>query len=223
MEQFSNKAHVLIIAQAEMTKWGLDMKGWKFKIDNATSRHGCCDYKALTLSVSSNRITYDSKEDVVNTIRHEIAHALHYEEYNAAGLIYDFFRRNHNGRRIVRPHGREWKTIARRVGVSDPKSASAGNARKERVMNWRMVIVHANKTVEDGNHGCTRFLKHMSRRYMTGRKNSTIGKLFLVNGTDWKAVQDGTLCVNDLKFYQQQDVEFTHGTLFRNEGLTLAA
>jgi hypothetical protein len=203
MSQFSTYSDVVALAIAEMNAWGLVQKGWTFKVDNAKSRHGLCNYNAKRLSISRQRVDHDSKEDVVNTIRHEIAHALHYEEYVDAGKREDFFARRWTGRKWVRkvaPHGAEWKRVARKVGVKAPSASSAGNARKVEIQPWRLVLVN-NGQVEDLETGYHRFPKRLSSRYMRGRKN-TLGKLFLIKRDEWVAFMNGRKTVEQLSFYQ---------------------
>lgn len=203
MEQFTH-AEARAVALAEMTKWGLIDRGWKFLIDNAKTRHGQCSYTEKRISLTRNRIDHDSKEQVVYTIRHEIAHALHLYVYVDAGRREDFYARRWTGRKWVRkvaPHGVEWKGIARKVGVKKPASSSAGNARKNVIQKWRVVLVK-NGTVTDTDSGYHRFPKRMSARYYRGRKSETLGNLFLVRGSQWKSYLDGRLSVARMSFYQ---------------------
>lgn len=86
----------LKIAEKEMTKHGLLEKGWKFKFDSAKRRFGLCSYSRKVLSVSRFFIDLNSEEEVTNTIRHEVAHAL---AGNDAG------------------HGPVWKSYAVMVGA----------------------------------------------------------------------------------------------------------
>jgi hypothetical protein len=203
MNQFSSFADVIAVATAEMNVWGLVDRGWTFKVDKAKSRHGLCSYKNKRLSITQERIKYDSKEDVVNTIRHEIAHALHYEQYVDEGRKEDFFARRFTGRkwvRKVRPHGVEWKRIASKVGVKNPGSRSKGNAQKMEIQPWRLVFVN-NGEVEDLETGFHRFPKNLSKRYMRGRMEC-LGKLFLVKKAEWIAFINGKKTVEQLSFYQ---------------------
>lgn len=66
------------IALELMKKHGLLKSYWTFKFDNAKRRFGSCDdrpYKKLiTLSLALTEL--NKEEDVVDTILHEIAHAL---------------------------------------------------------------------------------------------------------------------------------------------------
>jgi hypothetical protein len=206
MEHFSN-SDAIAVAKAEMNVWGLTDLGWIFKVDNAKRRHGQCSYVEKRLSVTRNRIEHDSKEEVIYTIRHEIAHALHFEEYVADGRREDFFARRWTGRKYVRkvaPHGAGWKRIALKVGVKKPAASSAGNAQRVAIQPWRMVRVN-NGTVTDMETGYHRFPKRMSTRYMRTDKRGTLGKLFLVKKAEWIAYCAGRRTVNELSFYQDQN------------------
>jgi predicted SprT family Zn-dependent metalloprotease len=59
-----------------MDKYGLLDKGWCFKFDNAKVRFGCCNYTDKVITLSRHLCKLNSKEKVVDTILHEIAHAL---------------------------------------------------------------------------------------------------------------------------------------------------
>ena len=194
MAEFSSHSDVHAIAIAEMKKWGLISLGWNFAIDTG-SRNGCCNTRTKMLTVTRDRVEYDDKDAVINTIRHEIAHALHYEQYVYAGREGEFYARSLRGRRWVRnvpPHGAEWKRIARKVGVSNPKSASKSNATSQRVTKWRLVIV-TNGKIEDAEQGFQRFPKSLSRRYLRGQKNRTLGNLFVVKTTEWNKYLNGDI------------------------------
>ncbi|AVO22476.1 SprT-like protease [Mycobacterium phage KittenMittens] len=52
------------------------LKGWAFKFDNAKRRAGQCSYSARTISLSRHLLAQRSYEDTLNTITHEVAHAL---------------------------------------------------------------------------------------------------------------------------------------------------
>ena len=84
------------LAALYMGLHGLD--DWHFRFDRATRRFGCCNHKSKTISLSGHLVSLNDKRDVRDTILHEIAHAL-------AGPK-------------VRPHGREWRQIAIRIGCN---------------------------------------------------------------------------------------------------------
>lgn len=71
--------------------------GWRFAFDLAPARGGICRYAAKQITLSVTFCLKASKEDIIDTILHEIAHA------------------------IVGPnHGHDeiWKTAARRIGCT---------------------------------------------------------------------------------------------------------
>lgn len=79
-----------------MAQHGLITKGRTFKFDNAKGRFGQCDHcrKIISLSAPATELTEDFY--TIDTIKHEIAHAL---AGKTAG------------------HGRVWKAMARTVGA----------------------------------------------------------------------------------------------------------
>ena len=64
------------IAMTLMKEHGLLDKGWKFTYDRAVRRFGCCNYKEMTISLSKKLVELNDEELVIDTILHEIAHAL---------------------------------------------------------------------------------------------------------------------------------------------------
>ena len=72
-------------------------KGWKFGFDLAPVRGGICRYKEKQIALSVTYCLKASKEEIVDTILHEIAHAI-------TGP-------NHG-------HDEAWKTVARRIGCT---------------------------------------------------------------------------------------------------------
>ena len=53
-----------------------NLPNWYFKFDNAKRRYGLCAHSKRTISLSKHLSPLRKKEDIVNTILHEIAHAL---------------------------------------------------------------------------------------------------------------------------------------------------
>ena len=80
------------MAKAEIEKHGL--ADWSFKFDYAKSRFGQCNYCTRTIKLSRTLTELNPPERVLNTIKHEIAHALTF----GAG------------------HGRRWKNKCIEIG-----------------------------------------------------------------------------------------------------------
>ncbi len=72
-------------------------QGWRFKLSRGKHRIGSCHYQDQTIRISHSHIVMGTNAEVMDTIKHEVAHAL------------------------VGPgkgHGPEWKTTAWRIGAS---------------------------------------------------------------------------------------------------------
>ena len=83
------------LARSLMGEHGLT--DWTFKFDNAKKRFGQCSHNEKTISLSFYLVAMNDEDEVVETIKHEIAHAL--ASPNAG-------------------HGFEWKATARSIGAS---------------------------------------------------------------------------------------------------------
>lgn len=70
------KEDVIQIAKDLMTKHGLIEQGWKFLFHDTISAMGWCSYKKKEISLNTFFVENESKFEVVDTILHEIAHAL---------------------------------------------------------------------------------------------------------------------------------------------------
>ncbi len=87
------------VAKRLLEEYGLLQKGWTFQWDNAKRRAGLCCYRKKTIQLSRDYTKLNivnNLDDVIDTILHEIAHA------------------------IVGPgksHGPEWKDVAKQVGA----------------------------------------------------------------------------------------------------------
>jgi predicted SprT family Zn-dependent metalloprotease len=77
---------------------GLD--GWTFRLDRARQRAGACFYRARRISLSRHFIENNDESEVLDTIRHEVAHALAWEHGRETG------------------HGAAWKRWCTVTGAS---------------------------------------------------------------------------------------------------------
>ena len=69
-----NKAR--IIANDYLAKYGLLEQGWTFELNNKKKRFGLTKFSTKTISLSKELTELNSPYEVVDTILHEIAHAL---------------------------------------------------------------------------------------------------------------------------------------------------
>lgn len=64
------------LARKTMRAHGLIAQGWVLEFDQAVSRAGCCMYRRKVISLSEPITLLNPKDKVMNTILHEVAHAL---------------------------------------------------------------------------------------------------------------------------------------------------
>jgi predicted SprT family Zn-dependent metalloprotease len=196
------------IAKAEMVKWGLG--DWNFKMDNSCTRLGYCDFNKKIICVSRKHMESDEPAHVIDTIRHEIAHGVHYLRRGD-----DLKKRDwKNGRwvRRIKPHGREWKAIAREVGCT-PKATAKSNARSTSSAAYYMVAV-VNDKIEELRPYLRKPSMSLKGRLLRGRK-STLDKLFFVDGGDFDRYKKGLIGADSLTFYQEVGNPNT-GVVFKN-------
>ena len=100
------------LIEAEMRKHGLG--DWRFRWANTYRRIGCCRWWLKTIEVSLPFALVADPIEVLDTVLHEIAHALTKNAAAVAGTL-----------GLVQPHGAEWKAMARKVGAR-PYACAAG-------------------------------------------------------------------------------------------------
>lgn len=83
-------------AEALLRKHGLAEQGWHFMFDNAKKRGGQADFTFKRISMSRHLIPMWTDQQVLATLKHEVAHAL---AGHAAG------------------HGPEWRAVMRSLGA----------------------------------------------------------------------------------------------------------
>lgn len=67
------------LARELMQKYGIWELGWRFQWDSARRRAGCCKYRYKQITLSRHYVTLNIESrlgDIIDTILHEIAHAL---------------------------------------------------------------------------------------------------------------------------------------------------
>lgn len=109
------------LAQQLKRQW-LHGQGWKLQWDNAARRFGSCDWRTKTITMSRHLVELNSREEVEDMIRHEIAHALagsragHGDKWRSnAALVGARPERCYNGQKVAAPP-RKWKGTCPRCG-----------------------------------------------------------------------------------------------------------
>ena len=64
------------LVNEHMRDYGLHDAGWVFRWDNSKNRFGVCKYTQRVIGLSVNLVRLNDQDQVLDTILHEIAHAL---------------------------------------------------------------------------------------------------------------------------------------------------
>jgi predicted SprT family Zn-dependent metalloprotease len=156
-----NLDRVTEIAAFEMKKWGLTAKGWTFKFSQALTLHGQCLYDTKEIVVSAFLANTETEEQVTDTIRHEIAHAL-------------------VGHKVV-SHGVVWQRKAREVGAT-PIATATNNEATELALKAKIkyVMLYDGKIVQEYlRKPNKKTLVNIKGYWVNGRKKETLGKLYV--------------------------------------------
>ncbi len=111
------------IARQEMRANGLH--GWTFSLSNTKRRLGVCKYRAKRIEVAEYYARHSPEDSVLDTLRHEIAHAI-------AGP--------------AAKHGPRWKAVAVRLGAT-PRSCETSGQAVVQPGDWRATCPACEKTV----------------------------------------------------------------------------
>ena len=132
----------------------LGLSDYTFTWDRAVRRFGCHNGRLKTLSLSRPMTEHENNEKrVINTILHEIAHAL------------DYRKRGYSN------HDSEWKRMAKSIGCSGERCSSGSGVDKSQFMKWvatcpscEREVYYARKTKVDKACGsCCK--KHNNNKY----------------------------------------------------------
>jgi predicted SprT family Zn-dependent metalloprotease len=111
------------IARRELARHGLH--GWTFDLSNAKRRLGVCNYRRKRIEVAEYYARNSPPETVLDTLLHEIAHAI-------AGP--------------AAKHGSQWKAVAVRLGATPRSCETAGQVVVE-PGDWQATCPACEKTV----------------------------------------------------------------------------
>ena len=111
------------IADQEMAKHGL--RGWTFHLARTKRRLGVCKYRSKRLEIAEYYAANSPRESVLDTLLHEIAHAI-------AGP--------------AARHGPEWKAVALRLGAT-PRACDSSPDVATQPGDWQATCPACNKTV----------------------------------------------------------------------------
>jgi predicted SprT family Zn-dependent metalloprotease len=84
------KSDLIALFKELKDKYPKELKGYTLGFDNAIRRLGSCNYRERLITISNKHLVATSKEILINTLKHEVAHAYSYYHHGFKG-------RGHNG------------------------------------------------------------------------------------------------------------------------------
>jgi hypothetical protein len=94
MEQnnFSYNLNVLLTLWQELkNKYEMELVDYRLELDNAKTRLGCCNYIEKRITLSKIHIECTNIYEMMDTLRHEVAHAYSYHHNGYAGSGHNHF------------------------------------------------------------------------------------------------------------------------------------
>ena len=149
------QAYVLLL----LKKHGLD--DWNFRWDKARRRLGSCNCTKKTISLSAYFVALNPEkhDEILDTIRHELAHALAWKEKKARG------------------HGKVWKEYCSKLGAK-PQSKAPEGAFKNAPYKYVLRLQGSNQIIA-GYYRRPAFARNIRKLMLKGQPE-TLGKLELV-------------------------------------------
>jgi len=151
-------ADALQLLHDKIEEHGLADAGWSGKFDGARKRFGCCDYGKKEISLSKALVDLNPESEVLDTVLHEIAHALaEIEHGECCG------------------HDQRWKAICTRIGAR-PQACYDNEDVVSPASPWHLV----HQDTDEVFAGFERKPElDPSQTWIRGQKNETLGKLEL--------------------------------------------
>jgi predicted SprT family Zn-dependent metalloprotease len=104
-------------------KWNTRLTKQRFnkQITQTESKYG-----EFSIVINEKILEQGNRDEFIDTVRHEVAHAIAYESYNK----YPSRERDANYEAKFKPHGKAWKEIASKIGA-DPSSCHSKRDRSD--------------------------------------------------------------------------------------------
>lgn len=136
--------------------------GYKFKWSKSTNALGTCNYNKKLILLSKHWTCALKQSEVIDTILHEIAHAL-------ASF------KGHRG------HGLIWQEIAYNLGAKPEPCATLSITKHEAIPpKYQMILITTNEVVKNYYRiPSDKTFAAISRTWLKGKKNETYGKLVI--------------------------------------------
>lgn len=194
-------AETLDLLHRKLDEHGLTERGWTGGLDHAERRFGVCRPAKKEITISRTLAALNPDEEVLDTILHEIAHALAAIEY-----------RENCG------HDERWKAICRRIGAR-PERCYDGEEINAPKAPW--ILIHR-ETGEVFSHHQRKPKLDLSQTFIRGRKAETLGQLELRPNPHFTETPIEYLDRGTVLSLQEKMIELL-GPLAEEMGVTLTA
>ncbi len=151
-----NASDTLALLNDKLKHHGLSELGWQGKLDHARRRFGVCRPSDKIITISRHLAELNSDEEVLDTILHEIAHALAFEQYQ-----------------VNCGHDHRWKALCLQIGAKPVRCYSSQTVRQP---SPRWLLCHI-QTGEVFHQYFRRPTTDLKKLYIKGRKQETLGQL----------------------------------------------
>ncbi|NCO56975.1 MAG: hypothetical protein COW73_10370 [Nitrospirae bacterium CG18_big_fil_WC_8_21_14_2_50_70_55] len=162
-----NPTETLALLAAKLTEHGLAAAGWTAGLDGAVRRFGVCRPGRRRITVSRHLAALNSEAEVVETILHEIAHALAFMEHGGdCG------------------HGPRWRAIAQRIGARPERCFRGEETHMPAACYY---LVHRDTGELFRTYYRRPRVVSFADRWVRGRRAETEGKLVVVSAAELEA------------------------------------
>lgn len=146
---------------------GLYEKGWRFEWNRRKKALGICSYKKKTIELSEILTPTQTVDDVIDTILHEVAHALTPGD----------------------GHGPKWKAVAKSLGCSGSVTGQlSDDAHEELTKSAPWIMVYNGRVIKSFFKKPTRTIRKLPTMYLRSCKEESLGKLRIIPNPEFKRV-----------------------------------
>lgn len=180
----------LSLLSSRLDQHGLAELGWTGALDNAVRRFGACSPRKKRISLSRHLASINSDEETLDTVLHEIAHALAWVEHDEdCG------------------HDERWQAIAARIGARPERTVDAQEVNS---VAGAFYLVHSETGEVFRSYHKRPPERNMTSGWIRGRRAETEGKLTVITARELARLQgddDGDENPNLIHAFEQTSVK----------------
>jgi predicted SprT family Zn-dependent metalloprotease len=113
------KSELVALFYELKSKYPNELKGYTFGFDNAVRRLGSCNYRKRFITISNKHLTATSKAILINTLKHEVAHAYSFYHHKDKGRGHNGFF--YNACRVIGAEPKRCASVSQDIKMITPK------------------------------------------------------------------------------------------------------